>query len=110
MPFATRLFAVFLVTALVVTAPAADLPPNEKLNTRIADVTLADATGKPISLVDTKDKKAAVIVFVSFECPVSNSYAPVLAELAKAYQPKGVRFLAVNSSDDLDAAQVARAA
>src|SRR5207248_3195301 len=64
----------------------------------------------PVSLLGPKDRKAVVVVFLSFECPVSTSYAPVLAALAKTYASKGVAFLAVNSSDDGDAAQFARQA
>jgi peroxiredoxin len=110
MPHTTRLFAVFLALAFVLPIRAADGPPNDKLNTKIADVTLADAAGKPVSLHGPKDRKAVVIVFLSFECPVSNGYAPVLAELAKTYEGKGVAFFAVDSSDDGDAAQIAKLA
>ena len=53
---------------------------------------------------------AVVVVFVSFDCPVSTSYSPVLAQMAKEYESKGVAFLAVNSSDDGDAAHLAKLA
>src|SRR5207244_4469318 len=65
---------------------------------------------KPVALHDVKDRKAVVVVFLSFECPVSNSYAPALAELARTYGERGVAFLAVNSSDDAGAAELARQA
>ena len=108
---ATRLGAALALLVLVAPVRAADAPPpNDKLNTRIANVTLLDADGKPVALLGTKDTKAVVVVFVSFECPVSNSYAPVLAELANAYAAKGVAFFAVNSSDDGDATQLAKQA
>ena len=82
----------------------------DKLNKKIENITLKDARGKPVSLYDVKDKKAIVVVFLSFECPVSNSYAPVLTELAKTYGEKQVAFVAVNSSDDGDATQIAKQA
>lgn len=110
-------FAYFLVLglALVAGAPATtarpDTPPsNDKINKKIDNFTLKGANGKPLSLYDFKDKKAVVVVFLSFDCPVSNSYAPVLADLAKAYEPKGVSFLAVNSTDEEDAAHFAKKA
>src|SRR5216683_5568170 len=85
-------------------------PSVDKVNKKIDNLTFKDADGKAFSLYDHKDKKAVVVVFVSFDCPVSNSYAPVLAELHKAYADKGVAFLAVNSTDGLDAAKVAKQA
>ena len=80
----------------------------DKLNKKIENVTLHDADGRPHSLYDVKDKKAIVVVFLSFDCPVSTSYIPVLTELAKTYRDKQVLFFAVNSSDDGDAAQIAK--
>src|SRR5216683_4726001 len=85
-------------------------PSNDKINKKIDNFSLKESNGKPRALYDFKDKKATVVVFLSFDCPVSNSYAPVLAELSSAYEAKGVSFLAVNSSDDGDAAQFAKQA
>jgi peroxiredoxin len=82
----------------------------DKLNKKIDNFTLPDGSGKVVSLDGLKAKKLVVVVFLSFECPVSTSYAPTLAELAKGYAPKGVAFLGVNSSDDGSAAQLARQA
>ncbi|HWG47723.1 MAG TPA: redoxin domain-containing protein [Gemmataceae bacterium] len=82
----------------------------DKLNKKIDNIKLKDAHGKQVSLYDLKDKKAVVVLFLSFECPVSTSYAPILAELAKTYGEKQVAFVAVNSSDDGDAAQIAKQA
>src|SRR5262249_14315868 len=50
--------------------------------------------------------KAVVVVFLSFECPVSNSYAGTLTELANQYGKGGVAFVGVCPCED-DAAQVA---
>jgi peroxiredoxin len=92
-------------------AGTAQTPPsNDKINKKIDNFTLQDASGKPIALYDLQDKKAVVVLFLSFDCPVSNSYAATLAELAKSYQPRGVAFLAVNSSDEGDAAHLAKQA
>jgi peroxiredoxin len=85
-------------------AAAADDPPP------IADVVLADAAGKRFAFLDLKGKKAVVVVFLSFECPVATSYAPTLAELSRRYGPQGVAFVGVDSSDELNTAQVARQA
>jgi peroxiredoxin len=80
----------------------------DKLGTKIDRVTFRDAAGKPFSLHDLKDKQAVVAVFLSFDCPVSTSYSPVLAELAKTYGPRGVAFVGITTNEDEDAAQVAK--
>src|SRR5947208_614272 len=104
------LAGVGLVVAFSVAEPKPDAPSGDKLNQKIANFTLADAAGKPVALYDLKDRKAVVVVFLSFECPVSCSYSIRLAELAKTYEAKGVAFLAVNSSDDGDATEIAKKA
>ena len=38
-------------------------------------------------------------MFLSFDCPVSNSYAAPLAELAREYGRKGVTFVGVCPTD-----------
>ena len=88
------------------TARAADPPAPE----RAANFTLRDVAGKPFALHDLKGKKAVVVVFLSFECPVSTSYAPTLSKLAQTYATRGVAFVGVDSSDDLDARAVAKQA
>ncbi len=108
--FAVRSLLLAAVAVLCVGPAFTEGPSVDKLNKPIENVTFKNADGKAVALHDLKDKKAIVVVFLSFECPVSNSYAPVLAELHKAYAEKGVAFLAVNSTDDLDAAGVAKQA
>ncbi len=84
----------------VLTTPAG--PPDskkEKPAGQVADFSLPDVrTGKPVALADFKDRKAMVVVFLGTACPINNSYAPRLAELAKLYDAKGVQFLAINSN------------
>jgi peroxiredoxin len=82
----------------------------DKLNKKIDNITLHDVNGKARSLYDLQNKKAIVVVFLSFDCPVSTSYSSVLAEMAKTYRDKQVAFVGVNSSDDGDAAGIAKQA
>src|SRR5262249_12196984 len=102
-----------LLAAFALHSPSAgradDATAVDKLNKKLA-FSLADAAGKPWSLASLKDNKAVVVVFLSFDCPVSNSYAPTLIELYKTYADKGVAFVAINASDDLTAAELARQA
>ena len=91
-----RLFVSFSLAALLIAPARADDPPSAaRLGKKIDNITLHDAAGKPHSLYDLKDKKAIVIVFLSFDCPVSNGYAQPLAELAKNYGERGVAFVGV---------------
>ena len=87
--------AAFAAFAFAAPAPAAE-PDVTRLNTKIDPLPLRDAAGKPIKLPESK---ATVVVFLSFECPVSNSYAAPLAELAKEYVPKGVTFVGLCPCD-----------
>src|SRR4051812_35494346 len=72
-------------------------------------VALTALDGKPTDLAAARGKAATVVVFVSFECPVSTSYSATLNELAKGYGPKGVAVVAVCPTDD-PREQVAKAA
>src|SRR5450755_764612 len=102
LPLLTLIAAAFILGA----AHAGGEKPANKLDAKIDDFQLKGADGKPMALYDLKDKKAVVVVFLSFECPVSTSYAPALAEMAKGYAEKGVAFLGVDDSDEGDAAAI----
>lgn len=81
---------------------------NAKLNKPIDNVTFKDAEGKPFALHDLKEKKAVVVVFLSFDCPVSTNYSQTLAHLAKTYADKGVAFVGVSINEDEAAAELAK--
>ena len=51
-------------------SPAGDEPTTTNLGKKIANLPFTDADGKTTHLYDLKDKKAIVLVFLSFECPV----------------------------------------
>jgi peroxiredoxin len=86
--------AVPILVAGLARGPAEEAPAG-RLGQKIANVTFRTAAGKPLALADFTGKKAVVVVFLSFECPVASSYAQPLADLAKAYQEQGVAFLGV---------------
>jgi peroxiredoxin len=89
---------------------AADNASTANLNRKIANVTFADAAGKTTTLYDLKDKKAIVLVFLSFDCPVSTSYSQPLAELATDYAKQGIVFIGLTVNQDETPAQVAKLA
>ena len=61
---------------------------------------LTGLDGKAADLADLRGKTATVVVFASTECPVSNSYASAVNELAKALAGKGVAVVVVIPSDE----------
>jgi peroxiredoxin len=79
-------------------------------NKAVPNVTFPTAGGGRFSLHDFKGKKAVVVVFLSFDCPVSTSYSQPLAELFQAYKEKGVAFLGVITGEDETPAGVAKKA
>jgi len=81
---------------------------SAKLGQKIADVSFADVTGKKISLADLRGTKATVVVFLSFECPVSTSYSPVLTEMKKRYADRGVTFVGICAGESETAASIAK--
>jgi peroxiredoxin len=109
--FALPLVALALGVALATFRGSAADPAvsTDRLNKEIDNVKLTDAAGKSSALKDFGGKTATVVVFLSFDCPVSNSYAQTLAELHDAYSKKGVGFVALVPTDD-DPAKVAKKA
>ena len=89
---------------------AADpIPVTDKLNKTIENVSFTGTDGKAVALKDLQGKRGTVVVFLSFDCPVSNSYATTLTEMHKAYSEKGIGFVGVAPTDELPAT-VAKAA
>src|SRR5262245_32357312 len=82
--------------------------PPAPVGQKIADFTLQDARSqKPIALVDFKDQKAVVVIFMGTECPINNAYLPRLAQLHKDYSAKSVQFVGINSNSQDAAERVA---
>ncbi len=70
------------------------------LGTKAPDFKLFDVvSGHWISLYDHKNYQATVIMFICNHCPFVKHVNTELTRLAHDYQPKGIRFLAINSND-----------
>lgn len=85
---------VFLLVAFLSISAFAD---NEAVKS-IEDFVLPGSDGQSHAFSDYKDAKAVVVLFISTKCPVSNGFNARMAELAKAYESKGVVFLGINSN------------
>lgn len=65
----------------------------------VAPFALVDLDGRPTRLL-APETKAVALIFLSPECPVSNSYAAALNELAKTHAPRGVQVVGICVTDD----------
>lgn len=93
------------------TAPSrADALTAAKLGQKISEVGFVDAAGKKLTLNDLKGAKATVVVFLSFDCPVSTSYSPVLMEMKKHFADRGVNFVGVCAAESETPASIAKRA
>jgi peroxiredoxin len=70
----------------------------------VEDFSLSDVQGRRHNRAEWKEHKAIVLFFLGTECPVSNGYAPQMAQLAKEYTPKGVLFWGLHPDPDVTAA------
>ncbi|MCS7045286.1 MAG: redoxin domain-containing protein [Gemmataceae bacterium] len=106
-------FFAALVAASFVAAqtPAQEKAPSRaKLESKIPNLAFQYPDGKSLALYDLKDKKAIVIVFLSFECPVSNSYSSTLADIAAEFGPHGVAMIGLTVNEEETPADVAKQA
>jgi peroxiredoxin len=73
-------------------------PPDAAVATRPVAFKLQDFRGAWHHLDDVRPSKAVVLAFLGTECPLASLYAPRLAELARAYEKKGVAFFGVDAN------------
>lgn len=68
-----------------------------------ADVTLTDLDGRPHHPLTVAAVKAHVLLFITTDCPIANSYAPEIAAITRDYAKVPLRFYLVHSDPDLTA-------
>ncbi len=69
------------------------------LGTKAPDFRLPDTGGKMVSLGDFKNESALLIVFMCNHCPYVKHIRGGLAQLARDYQPRGLRVVGISSND-----------
>ncbi len=70
------------------------------LGTPAPDFTLPDViSGERRSLGQLKGEKGTVVMFICNHCPYVKHILEKLVEVAKAYIPKGIAFIAINAND-----------
>ncbi|HEX8464981.1 MAG TPA: thioredoxin family protein [Abditibacterium sp.] len=82
-------------TPVAVAAPAASTVALDK---KVDAFSLPDTKGKSVTVGDWAKSKATVLMFVATKCPISNDYNARMATLAKTYEPKGIKFVGINSN------------
>src|SRR5262249_50495485 len=87
--------APLVLIAFTWTVAAKEAVMTAKLNEKIPPITLRNAEGTPVTLAKREGIQATVVVFLSFECPVSTDYCPRLRELWENYHERGVAFVAI---------------
>ena len=60
---------------------------------------LKGVDGQTHSLGELKGEKGIAVIFSCNHCPYVKAYEDRMIELAKEYQPKGVRFVLINAND-----------
>jgi hypothetical protein len=69
-----------------------------------AAISLPDVNGIQRSPLDLQRHKAAVLIFVGVDCPISNGYAPEINRIIADYSKKGLDFYIVYSDPQLTVA------
>jgi peroxiredoxin len=69
------------------------------LGTTAPGFKLPDTDGKTVSLADSKDKSALLVLFICNHCPYVKHIRAGLAQLARDYLSCGVAIVGINSND-----------
>ena len=64
-----------------------------------------DIDGRDITSLASRDTRYIAVIFVATDCPISNRYLPLLAQLSHQFAPRGVRLWLVypNPGDTISA-------
>lgn len=97
-------FAALLWTAVsaATLAPAQDF----KVGSPVTDFAIQQLDGSPVQFSALKGN-VTVVMFISVQCPVSNSYNDRMNALYQDYAQKGVKFIAINANRTEPASAVA---
>ena len=63
------------------------------------DIKMLDVSGKKISLGDAKGENGLLVIFSCNTCPWVIKWEDRYVELTKAYKPKGIGVIAINSNE-----------
>jgi thiol-disulfide isomerase/thioredoxin len=61
---------------------------------------IKDVQGREFAPFNLDGKRASVFIFLTYDCPISNRYAPEIRRIAQAYRGKDIRFYLVYVDQD----------
>lgn len=88
----------WLILALTPLAGLAD--EASKSPQALGNVKFSDLEGKLYAMKSSANHKALVLIFVTTDCPIANSYQPLLAGLHKEFQNRGFEFVLIHEGPD----------
>lgn len=91
-------YLLLLVSALAITGIARTAAPY-KNGDPVTDFNLKNVDGKMVSLLQYKDAKGFIIVFICNTCPVVKKYDQRIIDLNNEFGSKGFPVIAINSND-----------
>ena len=95
----------FVMMAPTLPLDAADEPKTESADAKTAlppVINLKTLAGEEVTpLKCVAKEKATVVIFITTDCPIANSYAPEINRLHLAYSSRNVRFTLVHVDSDL---------
>jgi len=66
---------------------------------KVTEFSLVDVrTGKELALNQVTGRSGVALIFVATECPYSNAFNKVMADLAKEYRAHGITVVGINSN------------
>lgn len=90
---------VLLIVTLLLVSVACIAEPVA-IGTTAPAFTLVNALdGKSVAM-KPDDGNLKVVIFTCNQCPYAKAFEPRIIEIARRFQPKGIRFYAVNPNDD----------
>ena len=66
-------------------------------------IRVADVDGKLHAPLTDSTHKASVLIFITTDCPIANSYAPEIQRLTAEYEPDGIKIYLVHADPDITA-------
>ena len=100
--FSTRIF----FCALVAAAAMPLLAQEFRVGSQVSDFPLTQLNGSPTQFAALKGN-VTLVMFISVQCPVSNSYNDRMKALYQDYASKGVKFVVINANRTEPASAVA---
>lgn len=97
----TRIVSLFLMIVVLTSATVTQtLSKEPEAWWQLTDV--QKRTHKPF---DDQSTRGIVLVFISTDCPIANSYQPLLQRLASKHSQNGIRMFMIHPNPDLTVAQ-----